>query len=321
MNPNYDRRTFLKTAVTALTGTSLSRAAADSQAAQRRASMIIDTHTHFYDPTRPKGVPWPPEDDALLYRRVLPDDYRALPQPQAVTGTVVVEASPWVEDNQWILDLAADHPFIVGLVGNLAIGADDFRSNLRRFVKNPLFRGLRIGAGPLRRSLTEARLLDDLKLVADHDLALDLLGGPDMLPDVARLAKAVPQLRLIIDHVANIRIDGKAVEHVWRDGMRAAGEQRHVYCKVSGLVEGTGRTDGTAPGDVAFYRPVLDGIWEAFGAERLVYGSNWPVSERFASCAVVQQIVLDYFHAKGQSALDGVFWRNAQTLYRWVKRR
>ena len=72
--------------------------------------MIIDTHTHFYDPTRPEGVPWPNPDDDVLYRRVMPDDYKALAVPEGATGTVVVEASKWLDDNQWILDLAADEP-------------------------------------------------------------------------------------------------------------------------------------------------------------------------------------------------------------------
>jgi L-fuconolactonase len=310
------RRSFLKTTAAGLAGVQLCRMA---EAANDRggADIIIDTHTHFYDPTRPEGVPWPPRNDALLYRRVMPADYRALPKPQPVTGTIVVEASPWVEDNQWILNLAADDSFIVGMVGNLAPGTDDFRSNLLRFAKNPLFRGLRIGAGPLRASLIHGRLMDDLKAVADHDLALDLLGGPEMLPDVPRLAKAIPGLRLIIDHVANIRIDGRAADKAWLEGMEAAGQHHNVFCKVSGLVEGTGRSDGTAPERAEFYRPVLDGIWEAFGAARLVYGSNWPVSERFASCYSVQQIVCEYFTTKGQAALNGVFWRNAKALYKW----
>ena len=81
--------------------------------------MIIDTHTHFYDPSRPQGVPWPEEDDEILYRRALPEDYKALAVPEGVTGTIMVECSPWVEDNQWVLDLADADPFIVGLVGHL----------------------------------------------------------------------------------------------------------------------------------------------------------------------------------------------------------
>ena len=73
---------------------------------------IIDTHTHFYDPTRPQGVPWPPPAERTLYRRVLPPEFVAVSQPHGVTATVVVEASPWLEDNQWVLDLATDNPVI-----------------------------------------------------------------------------------------------------------------------------------------------------------------------------------------------------------------
>ena len=97
--------------------------------------MIVDTHTHFYDPARPQGVPWPSPGEEHLYRTVLPRHYKALAEPEGVTATVVVEASPWVEDNQWILDLAAADPFIVGLVGHLGSRK----------------RGLRPAVGPLWR--------------------------------------------------------------------------------------------------------------------------------------------------------------------------
>jgi predicted TIM-barrel fold metal-dependent hydrolase len=120
--------------------------------------------------------------------------------------------------------------------------------------------------------------------------------------------------------VANTRVNGQAPDPAWLEGMTAAAKHRHVYCKVSGLVEGTGRTDGTAPADVEYYRPVLDAIWNTFGEDRLVYGSNWPVSERFASCATVQTIVRDYFAARGKGALNKVFWKNSLAVYKWVNR-
>ena len=67
------------------------------------ADGILDTHTHFYDPTRPQGVPWPPKDDPVLHRPVYPAEFLKLARPHGVTGTVVVEASPWLEDNHWVL--------------------------------------------------------------------------------------------------------------------------------------------------------------------------------------------------------------------------
>jgi L-fuconolactonase len=317
-----NRRDFLQTtvagvAVATLGGARVATAAEITKARPSpRAATIIDTHTHFYDPARPQGVPWPDKSDKLLYRAVLPKDYRALPKPQKVTGTVVIEASPWLEDNQWILDLAAADPFIVGCVGNLPVGAEAFRAHLKRFAANRLFRGLRIGEERLSKGLNQAGWLDDLKLLAAKDLCLDLLGGPDILPGVARLARAIPDLRLVIDHVANVKIDGQRPPAGWQGGLIEAAQGKNVYCKVSGLVEGTGRANGTAPGDVEFYKPVLDAVWNAFGEDRLLYGSNWPVSERFAPCATVQQIVTDYFRPRGQAALEKVFWKNAQAVYK-----
>ena len=96
--------------------------------------MIIDTHTHFYDPTRPEGVPWPNPDDDVLYRKVMPEDYKALAVPEGAIGTVVVEASKWLEDNQWILDLAADEPFIVGFVGHLEPDDANFEGSLDKIL-------------------------------------------------------------------------------------------------------------------------------------------------------------------------------------------
>lgn len=119
---------------------------------------IVDTHTHFYDPTRPEGVPWPGKNDKSLYRPVLPDDYKAIAKPHGVTGTVVVEASPWVEDNQWVLDLVEKDPFVLGLVGNLTPGKEDFRKHLARFAKNSRFRGIRVNASALKKRTRSARI-------------------------------------------------------------------------------------------------------------------------------------------------------------------
>jgi L-fuconolactonase len=280
-----------------------------------RPAKIIDTHTHFYDPTRPQGVPWPPKEDALLYRTVLPKDYRILPVPQSVNGAVVVEASPWVEDNQWVLDLAARDPFIVGLVGNLPLGTPQFATHLKRFAAQPLFRGLRTRNGSFAESLDERSFVNDLKSVADHGLCFDVHSPREWVAQAGRLARLVPNLRLIINHVANADVTGKESAGDWLRMMDTLAAHPQVFMKVSGLVEGTKRSNGTAPDDVEFYRPVLDALWKAFGPERLIYGSNWPVSERFAPLARVEQIALSYFLEKGQDALDKVFWKNAQLAY------
>lgn len=286
----------------------------------RRPSPKIDCHTHFYDPTRPQGVPWPGKDNKQLYRRMLPADFKAVAAPHGVTGTVVVEASPWVEDNQWLLDLAADEPFIVGIVGNLTPGSDDFAKHVDRFSKNRLFRGIRVSHNGLKAGLESRAYVADLQRLADADCALDVNGGPDLLPTAAKLAREIPRLRVVINHVANVAIDGKAPPREWQEGIRAAAERENTFCKVSALVEGAGRTTQPAPEDLTFYTPVLDVVWNAFGENRLIYGSNWPVSERYAPYATVHSLVAKYVEAKGAAAADKFFATNAQAAYKWVDR-
>jgi predicted TIM-barrel fold metal-dependent hydrolase len=278
---------------------------------------IIDTHTHFYDPTRPEGVPWPGKGDAGLYRRVLPDEFKMLARPHGVVGTVVVEASPWLEDNQWLLDLAAREPFLVGVVGRLDPAADDFEKHLRRFARDPLYRGIRVSHAEVTAGLT-GKLADRCGLLVEHGLELDVNGGADTPADVARLAAAVPKLRLVIDHCANLRVDGGEVPRAWAEGMAAAARHPNVFCKVSAVVEQTGRKK--APRDGGYYRPVLDALWKLFGEDRLLFGSNWPVSARAAPYEVVVGIVREYFTAKGEKAAAKFFLGNSRTAYGWKKR-
>src|SRR5262245_12605261 len=87
---------------------------------------IIDCHIHLFDTTRPQGVPWPDKKDTVLYQPALPDRYRKIAVPLGITGAIEVEASPWLEDNQWVLDVAAKDSLIVGTVGNLEPGKPDF---------------------------------------------------------------------------------------------------------------------------------------------------------------------------------------------------
>ncbi len=277
---------------------------------------IIDCHTHFYNPTRPEGVPWPSKTDTKLYRTVKPADYLAQPVPTPVTGSVVVEASPWVEDNQWILDLAAKHDFIVGFCGNLNPADDSFAMNLDRFAANPLYRGIRISGGSFSQVMPDRGLIAKLGRLAELDLQLDVNVSVEELPEVKRLAQEFPRLRIVIDHLANTSINGRAVDPVWQRNMQQVAASPNVFAKVSGLVEGAGRLAKPAPVATGYYAPWLDVIWSAFGEDRLIYGSNWPVCELYAPLFDVQRLVEEYFSVKGRRVLEKVFAGNASIAYR-----
>ncbi|GAB5561746.1 MAG: amidohydrolase family protein [Synoicihabitans sp.] len=309
MNPT--RREFLYSLAAATAMAGKLRGANSSRV---NAIPAIDTHTHFYDPTRAEGVPWPPADSAQLYAPHYPADFRAVSEPHRVVGTVVVEASPWVEDNAWILDLAKTNDNIVGLIGNLEPGRHEFARLLKRFLANPLFLGLRF-RGEINDRLHDQAVEADIKRLADEDLTLDLLGGETILEPTAVLARKFPTLRIVVNHLpfGDWSGDDSALD----PALTALVKHPNVFIKVSNVVR---RVKGEIQTDPEFYRPVLDALSHQFGPDRLVFGSNWPVSNRVAPYAVVRQVVNEYFATRDRNDAEKFFWRNSLDAYRWIPR-
>ena len=302
-----NRRQFLRGAALVV-GNSLSPAAAAS--APRR---IIDTHIHLYDPNRPQGIPWPAKDNKLLYRRTMPGDFLAATRGLGVTGAVVVEASAWFEDNQWILDLARDNPMIKGFVGHLEPG-DSFRENLEKFSKNRLFRGIRLSGRTIAANLSRPGFVAGMQRLADLDLQLDAIGDHNIFADLIRLTDSTPRLRVVINHLPFDPAKDDGARRKAENALRELGHRPQVYAKVSGVLRQTG---GRVPLELAFYRESLDQLWVTFGPSRVIYGSNWPVSNQFAPYADVLKVVSDYFAGKGSDAAEQYFWKNSLAAYKW----
>ena len=315
MSELISRRTWIGINASGVLGIGLGASDADDSTTVRD---IIDCHTHFYDPTRPEGVPWPSEGTSL-YRTVLPKHLRALKQFRPVTGIVIIEASPRLEDNLWLLNLAKDDPFIVGVVGNLTPGRPDFERHVKRFAANPLFRGIRVSSNLVTELLTKNHVRE-LNHLVDHDLALDVNGGPDTPAIVARLASQLPALRIVQNHIGNVPITSDLPPGDWQVGIRAEAMHPNVYCKISALTQGAARNGQEAPTDLEFYRPYIDVVWNAFGDDRVMYGSDWPVSERASDYYTLQRIVMEYAFEKGASATAKFCSLNAKQVYKWVER-
>jgi L-fuconolactonase len=283
---------------------------------------IIDTHIHLFDPRRPAGLPWPPKDDPVLYRPALPDRYRRLTQGLGIVGAIEVECSDRLEDNQWVLDIAGQDMIMVGTVGNLEPGTPEFRKQLGRFHRNPLFRGIRYGnlwGRNLSEQLSRPEFVSDLRALAEAGLELDTANpNPALVAAAVRLTDQVPSLRVVIDHLPQLE---PAKE--WRTlgefqaNLRELGKRPQVYVKVSAVLR---RVGGQVRTDLDFYRPRLDELWEVFGEDRLLYGSDWPNSDQWGTYPQVLSVVREYFTGKGTTVAEKFFWRNSIAAYRWIKR-
>jgi len=301
-----ERRTFLELAgAAALTG-------AHAEAA---TLPIIDTHIHLFDPTRPQGVPWPPKDNKALYMPALPPRYRKLAEPFGIVGAIEVEASPLLEDNQWVLDVAKNDPIIVGTVGHLELSEPDFGKNFDRFHKNPLFLGVRYGnlwGRDLADELAKPQFVAGLKTLPDAGMVLDTANpNPKLMDTMVRLTDRVPNLRVVLDHLPQMDPAPAMAS------LRELAKRPQVYVKVSSVLR---RVDGRVPEDLAFYRGRLDEIFGLFGEDRLVYGSDWPNSDNWGPYRAVFHVVHEYFTAKGRAVAEKYFWKNSIQAYRWKKR-
>ena len=305
-----DRRTFLS-------GAGAAALLAASATAASAPSKIIDTHAHFYDPSRSQGVLWPPKTDTVLYRPVLPAEFRRLTGPLGVTGVIEVEASPLLEDNQWVLDLAEKNPIIIGTVGDLQPEKKDFPVQLARFHRNPRFKGIRCGNlwdRNLSTQISDPRFIAGLKLLAQADLEMDSANpNPALLAALVRLTDRVPDLRIVIDHLPIRPPTSASGRTAFDQTMRHLADRPQVFIKVSSVLR---RVNGRVPENLNVYRPALDELWQLFGSDRLIYGSNWPVSNLIAPYPAVLQVVREYFAGKGSEATEKYFWRNATKAYR-----
>lgn len=280
---------------------------------------MIDTHIHLYDTGRENGVPWPPEDDEVLYKPHLPEEFKAVSKPAGLTGVVVVEASDRPEDNRWVLDLVEGDDFFVALVGNIDPYAGDFSERLKELAKDPRFVGIRLRNGRKKKAIdyTDEKVIASLREVAEAGLAVDLLvngGGIAAVKSADRLARTVPDLRLVIDHVIGYDFDGQPVDGEWKAAVEKLAENDNVWCKISGLYQRSVRQP--APKTVGYYESVLDVLWTSLGPERLLYGSNWPCTKKSGDYTSYVKLVNRYFEEKGQEARERYFWKNADEVYR-----
>jgi predicted TIM-barrel fold metal-dependent hydrolase len=280
---------------------------------------IIDTHIHLFDGSRPQGAPYKGSKE---YEGgiALPAMYRALAQPLGIVGAIELEASPWIEDNLWVLETSQNDTIMVGTVGNLQPEKPEFAEYLERYHRNPLFRGIRYGnlwTYDLVEQVNNPVFIAGLKLLAQADLVLDTANPRvNLLQAIVKVNDSVPNLRIVIDHLPSL--DPTPDEQASYDAvLKEIHSRPNIFVKLSEIDH---RVNGEVVSGLAAHRARLDLLMETFGEDRVVFGSDWPNSVGIATLAQIVELTRSYFATRSHAAAEKYFWKNSLQAYKWVKR-
>ena len=274
--------------------------------------MRIDSHQHFWRYS-PAEYGWMDDRMTRIRRDFLPEDLAPLLAACGLDGAVAVQARSSLEETRFLLELARAHDCVKGVVGWADLRAEDLDDVLDELCQEPLLRGLRHVVqdepddGFLRREDFQA----GARKLAARGLAYDILIYPRQLDAAVAFATALPDQPLVLDHLAKPDIAGARTDN-WRGGFRGLAALDHVLCKVSGMVT-EAKWNAWQPDD---FRAYMDEALDAFGIDRLMFGSDWPVALLAADgYQSVYQLVADWAAALSEDEQAKLFGGNAARFY------
>lgn len=271
----------------------------------------IDAHQHFWQYNPAEHV-WMTDEMAAIRRDFLPDDLKPLLDQIGFDGCVAVQARQNVEETRWLLELAGMHPFIRGVVGWVDLRSPELPLQLETFAADGKLVGVRhvVQDEPDDEFMLRNDFRAGIARLAEFGLTYDVLVYPRQLPAAIRLVREFPDQRFVLDHIAKPPIaEGK--REPWESGLRELAQSPNLFCKLSGMVT-EARWKQWMP---AHFRPYLDVVFEAFGVERLMIGSDWPVCTLSASYAAAMGVVLESIAQFPADERDGILGANCARFY------
>jgi L-fuconolactonase len=272
--------------------------------------MIIDSHQHFWKPAR-ADYGWLTPELETLYHDFLPADLQPLLEKCGVEKTILVQAAPTEAETGFMLELARENEFIAGVVGWTDFESPDVNSNIARLAEDPLLVGLRpmVQDLPDDNWLALPSLAPAFEAMIEHDLVFDALLLPRHIKRLFPVLEHHPDLRVVVDHAAKPTLK-TGVTKDWFDDIAAVAKHADVRCKLSGLVT-EARPDWTA-GDLV---PVVDHLLLHFGADRIIWGSDWPVLTLAGSYEKWWKTAQSLVSTLPESDRAAIFGGNAANLY------
>lgn len=273
--------------------------------------MKIDAHQHFWL-YAPETHDWITTDMALLRRNYLPEDLAPELKKADYAGCVAIQAAQTEAETEFLLQLAAGNPFIKGVVGWVDLRAENAVERLNYFARHPLFKGVRhiVQSEPDVNFLLQPAFLKGISFLQPLRLTYDILIYPQHLPVAAQFVCLFPEQKFVLDHLAKPSIE-KGERQPWARELKELARQEQVYCKLSGLV---------TEADTKYWKtsdilPYLDIALEAFGPDRLLIGSDWPVCRLAGEYSAIMRLVEDFITCLSSAEQANILGNNAIRFY------
>jgi L-fuconolactonase len=277
------------------------------------SALRIDSHQHFWK-YEPDVHAWITPEMHVIQKDFLPADLQPILQQAGIDGCVLVQVNQSEDENDYFLQLAADNDFIKGVVGWVDLRDANVEERLAYYKRHPWLKGFRhVLQGEHDRALMlKPSFKRGIAQLQQYGYTYDILIYPDQLGYTRDLVAAFPNQPFVLDHIAKPHIKDRYITEEWKAAIRAVAEYPNLYCKISGMV---------TEADWHHWKPehfrvYLDTIVEAFGVNRIMYGSDWPVCLVAASYAQVLQIVQDYFSPFSETDKTAFFGGNAIKFYK-----
>ena len=274
--------------------------------------MKIDSHQHFwrYDPTE---YGWISEQHTVLKRDFLPVDLEPLMAETNIDGCIAVQARQTIDETEWLLEISDANPAVMGVIGWVPLCRTDLNASLERLNENPKLVGVRHVIHDekdnnfiLRRDFNQG-----IRQLGPRNLVYDILIFEKHLPQTIQFVDQHPNLQFVVDHIAKPKICSARFDSTWAENILELSKRTNVACKLSGMV--TEVIDSRWSPNLL--KPYVDTVLEAFGPDRLIAGSDWPVCLLRAEYTRWHQTILSMTESLSEYEQSNILGQNACRIY------
>jgi len=274
--------------------------------------MYIDAHHHLwnYDPAE---YDWIDDSMAVLKKDFLLRDLEKTLHHNGFSSSIAVQARQSMEETLWLLTLAEQTDLIKGVVGWIDLRSDTLAQQLDELVRHKKLVGFRhvIQGESDPAFMQNPDFIRGLQMLSDRGYRYDLLILSHQLPAAAQMLEQVPNLHVVIDHIAKPDIKSRSDFDRWQQGMTILAHNQNCYCKLSGMVTEADWLNWLSDD----FQPYMKTVWDLFGQQRIMFGSDWPVCLVASEYQQVKQLVLDFVTTQNPDANKLIMGENAQQFY------